>query len=90
MNLNRTEILNEASRLINGERDEIYGTPLVNHQRIALLWQVVLGTEISPAEVAICMALVKVARLVQTPDHEDSFIDATAYMAIAGEVAAKG
>lgn len=85
--MNRTEILNEASRLIEGERDDIYGTPLTNHKRIALLWQVVLGTEISPAEVAICMALVKVARLVNTPDHQDSFIDAAAYMAIAGEIA---
>lgn len=87
--MNRTEILNEASRLIEGERDETYGTPLTNHKRIALLWQVVLGTEISPAEVAICMALVKVARLVETPNHQDSFIDAAAYMAIAGEMAMK-
>ena len=85
--MNRTEILAQAEKYINGEKDEVYGTPLINHQRIAQLWQVVLGTEISPAEVAICMALVKVARLVQTPDHEDSYIDAAAYMAIAGEVA---
>ena len=85
--MNRSEILAQAEKYINGEKDEVYGTPLINHKRIALLWQVVLGTEISPAEVAICMALVKVSRLVQTPDHEDSYIDAAAYMAIAGEVA---
>ena len=85
--INRSEILKQAEKYINGEKDEVYGAPLINHKRIALLWQVVLGTEISPAEVAICMALVKVARLVQTPDHEDSYIDAAAYMAIAGEVA---
>lgn len=87
--MNRTEILNAAGDLINGERDNIYGDPLDNHKRIASLWQVVLGTEISPAEVAICMALVKVARLVQTPDHEDSYIDLCGYAAIAGEVARK-
>jgi hypothetical protein len=87
--MNRTEILTEAGNLINGERDATYGEPLTNHKRIALLWQVVLGTEISPAEVAICMALVKIARLVQTPNHEDSYIDLVGYAAIAGEVAAK-
>ena len=87
--MNRSEILAEADKLINGERDGVYGDPLVNHKRIALLWQVVLGTEISPAEVAICMALVKIARLVQTPDHEDSYIDLVGYAAIAAEVASK-
>ena len=87
--MNRSEFLIEAGNLINGERDSVYGEPLVNHQRIAQLWQVVLGTEISPAEVAICMALVKIARLVQTPDHEDSYIDLVGYAAIAGEVAAR-
>ena len=87
--MNRDEILTSAGNLINGERDATYGEPLINHQRIAVLWQVVLGTEISPAEVAICMALVKIARLVQTPDHEDSYIDLVGYAAIAGEVAAK-
>ena len=88
--MNRSEILAQAEKYINGEKDEVYGTPLINHKRISLLWQVVFGIEISPAEVAICMALVKVSRLVQTPDHEDSYIDAAAYMAIAGEVASSG
>jgi hypothetical protein len=33
------------------------------------------------------MALVKISRLVQTPDHEDSYVDGAAYIAIAGELA---
>ena len=85
--MNRTEFLTEAENKINGERDSVYGHPLENHQRIALLWQVILGTEISPAEVAMCMLAVKVARLIQTPDHEDSYIDLCGYAAIAGELA---
>lgn len=87
--MNRSEILDEADRIINGVRDATYGDPLTNHKRIAQLWQVVLGTEISPAEVALCMALVKIARLVQTPDHEDSYIDLCGYAAIAGEMVGK-
>ena len=86
--MNRGEILRDAENKINGERDAVYGHPLENHKRIALLWQVILGTEISPAEVALCMLAVKVARLVQTPDHEDSYIDLCGYAAIAGELAA--
>jgi Domain of unknown function (DUF6378) len=87
--MNRGEILASAEDKINGERDAVYGHPLENHKRIALLWQVILGTEISPAEVALCMLAVKVARLVQTPDHEDSYIDLCGYAAIAGELASK-
>jgi len=82
----RQDILDEASRLTHGDRDKNYGTPLVNHQRIAAIWSVILGMEVTPSQVALCMAGVKIARLVETPDHEDSFVDACAYLAIAGEI----
>ena len=84
--MKREEILNEAIRLTSTDRMKNYGEPLVNHQRIARLWQVILGTEISPAEVALCMVAVKIARLIETPDHADSFVDGAAYFAIAGEL----
>lgn len=32
------------------------------------------------------MAQVKISRLVHTPNHQDSYIDAAAYLAIAGEL----
>lgn len=83
----RKKILDEAIRLTHGDRDKNYGTPLVNHQRIAAIWSVILGKEITPSQVALCMAGVKIARLVETPDHLDSFIDGAAYLAIAGEIA---
>ena len=34
----------------------------------------------------MCLALVKVARLIETPDHLDSFVDLAAYASIAGEI----
>jgi len=46
--MNRKEILDEANRLTHGDRDKNYGTPKVNHERIAALWSVVLETEIAP------------------------------------------
>ena len=85
--MTREEILNEAIRLTSTDRQKNYGKPLINHQRIATIWSVILGAEITPSQVALCMAGVKIARLVETPNHEDSFVDAAAYIAIAGEIA---
>lgn len=84
--MNRGEILDEAHRLTHGERDKNYGTPYTNHKRIADIWSVILGQEITPAQVALCMVGVKIARLVETPDHLDSFVDGAAYFAISGEL----
>lgn len=84
--MNRKEILDEANRLTHGDREKNYGSALTNHQRIASLWSTFLQTEVTPAQVAICMGLVKVARLIETPDHTDSFIDLAAYAAISGEI----
>ena len=84
--MNRGEILKEADRLTHGDRNKNYGSPLVNHQRIAQLWSVWLETEITPAQAAMCLALVKIARLIETPDHLDSFVDLAAYASIAGEI----
>ena len=85
--MNRGEILDEAHRLTHGERGKNYGTPYTNHKRIADIWSVILEQEITPAQVALCMVGVKIARLVETPDHLDSFVDGCAYFAISGELA---
>jgi hypothetical protein len=84
--MERGEILDEAKRLTHGDRNKNYGKPLTNHQRIAGLWSIFLETEVTPAQVAICMGLVKVARLIESPDHLDSFVDLAAYASIAGEI----
>lgn len=80
------KILDEAKRLTATDRQDIYGDPYINHKRIADLWSVYLEKEISPSQVALCLCLVKIARLIQTPDHEDSIIDLAAYTAIYGEI----
>lgn len=87
--MNRGEILDEAKRLTAKDRQEIYGDPRTNHCRIADLWTIYLEHEITPSQVAICMGLVKVARLIESPDHLDSFIDLAAYASIGGEIESK-
>lgn len=84
--MNRGKILDEAKRLTATDRNEIYGDPYTNHKRIADLWSVYLETEISPSQVALCLSLVKIARLIESPTHLDSYIDLAAYSAIAGEI----
>jgi hypothetical protein len=84
--MNRGDILQEAARLTAKDRQQIYGDPRINHCRIADLWTTYLEQEITPQQVAICMALVKIARLIET-ETEDSFVDLAAYAAIAGEIA---
>jgi hypothetical protein len=83
--MNRTEILQEAINLTNGDRLDAHGEPLANHQRIADIWTVILGVEITPAQVALCMVGMKLARLAHKYNN-DSFVDLAAYAAIAGEI----
>lgn len=83
---NRKEILETALELTTGDRNKSYGDPYDTHQRIANFWKEILGCEVTASQVALCMVGVKLARLVETPNHLDSFVDGAAYMAIAGEV----
>ena len=83
--MNREEILTTAINLTMGDRNDQNGDPLENHQRIARIWSVLLGIEVEPYQVALCMAGLKLARLAYNP-LEDSFVDGAAYLAIAGEI----
>jgi len=86
--MNREEILQTAIDLTMHDRNDQNGDPLENHQRIAKIWSVILGIEIEPYQVALCMAGMKLARLAFNP-LDDSFIDGAAYLAIAGEIVNK-
>ena len=81
-------LLDEAKKLIGGDRQTDYGDKLTNHENIANFWSIFLKTKITPHDVAICMALVKVARLMNQ-HKKDSYLDMAAYAAIAGEIEAR-
>ena len=82
------DILDEAGR-IRGNRGAVYGHPYINHRRIADLWSAYLGFPITPDQAAICMALVKVSRLAETPGHRgrDGYVDGVAYLSLAAQLA---
>jgi|TARA_R100001129_G_C5316267_1_gene246487 hypothetical protein len=79
------ELLQEATKTID-ERGEKYGTPLDNFSRIARLWSVILDTDITPLQAALCMDAVKTARLCTTPEHWDSLVDKAGYSAVMAEI----
>ncbi|AJD82473.1 hypothetical protein SHEEN_55 [Mycobacterium phage Sheen] len=72
-------ILQEAQRLIHGERIKNYGHPRENFKDIALLFSGYLEKEITDIDVANLMILMKVARVKGTGYHRDSFTDIAGY-----------
>ena len=79
------EYLDTAAKIVMGQRQYDYGDKYQNHENIAKLWSGYLDYKISAHDVAICMLLVKVARLKHRPT-QDCYIDMAGYAAIAGEI----
>ena len=80
-----SDYLNEARAIIE-DRGMDYGHPSDNMQRTARLWSAYLEMPISDYQVAMCLALVKIARSMETA-KVDNFIDGAAYFAISGQLA---
>ena len=87
--MTREEILTAAKQCVCGEREEDYGTPEDSFGLIGNLWSTYLGVEISAKDVAVLMALLKIAR-IKTDTKSDSYVDLAGYAACAGEIADKG
>ena len=81
----RVKVLENAKQLVNKDRAEVYGDSKINHARIAKLWSVILGKEITSQQVIMCMTALKLARLIETPDHTDTWTDICGYGALGGE-----
>jgi hypothetical protein len=87
--LRAKDILTNAVDTI-AERSTTHGHYDLTMLRTSKLWSDYLEREIEPMDVAICMALVKLARVMEARGHHnDNFLDAVAYFAIAGELAVK-
>jgi hypothetical protein len=72
-------ILEEAQTIVSGARQASYGTPERNWERTAKIASALTGQELS-AELCIKVLLaVKFSRLLQTPNHRDSLVDAAGY-----------
>lgn len=94
--MKRAEILAQVKEAVCKDRQETYGTPENSFGMIALLWDLFLKeikykdeghTSLHAQDVAILMALLKIARLAKSPGHLDNWSDLAGYAVCGGEIA---
>ena len=94
--ITREYILREAARIVCGDRNAQYGEPEDNFRAIAEFWETYVRERcvsrgaavcIEPADVAMMMVLLKVARTFGGT-KADTYIDIAGYAACAAEVEA--
>ena len=78
----KENVLEEAGRIIYGDREKTYGHPSKNLEVIANFWGGYLGTKLSAKDVAVMMILLKAARLRNDITHRDSVVDICGYAAL--------
>lgn len=83
------ELLSHASAIVR-ERRRTYGEPAEFFEHIARRWSLVLGVPVTPAQTALCMLDVKLARLSHEPRHADSVIDLAGCSAVLWEITCHG
>ena len=92
--LTRADILHAAEKCVCGQREQDYGTPEDNFETIAELWETYLSracvdeagcVHIDANDVAMMMALLKIARIAAGGGKADSWIDLAGYAACGAE-----
>ena len=78
-------LLQHTARVIQ-DRQGQYGDPGPLFELIATRWTLVLGVEVSPSQVALCLIDLKLARLAANPGHQDSIVDVAGYAALLAEL----
>jgi hypothetical protein len=68
------------------DRRKCYGDPAASMAAIAARWSLTLGQPVTPAQVALCLIDLKLARLAHDPAHFDSTRDVVGYAAVLREV----
>lgn len=87
-------LLEEAGRIIYGDRENAYGNPRFNLDTIAQFWNTYLDRKfpenvkqcgahnLTAEDVAQLMILLKTSRLIHNPTHHDSLVDQAGYAAL--------
>ena len=96
--MERPEILEQARKCVCGDREQDYGSPEDSFQLIADLWTPYLKRKcvsegadvtINPEDVAVLLALLKVARIGTGRGKSDNWVDLAGYAACGGELEGK-
>ena len=83
----REQCLEKAKFCVCGGRESDYGKMEDSFQKIADMWSAYAGIVFSKENVAIMMALLKIARIATGTATEDSFVDLAGYAACGCEIA---
>ena len=94
MGTERGQVLLEAHKIINGDRQQSYGNPEDTHGVIAELWNGYLlargaadnGVFLTPKDVALMMVLFKIGRELNGAGCKDNMVDAAGYIALAADM----
>lgn len=82
------ELINKAKSLIQGDRQEQYGSPVNNFATIAEFWSTYLRGkykfqgELNSDDICQMMMLLKQSRLMNNANHTDSKVDIMGYLLI--------
>ena len=79
-NKKQPTILEEAQEAVYSSRAADYGTVTENFNTIAELWSTILKSPVTPMQVGLCMAAVKIARQMYKPKR-DNLVDLAGYAA---------
>ena len=71
-------ILEEADKLVTTDRQNDYGHPAEDFARAAALWSAIIGKQITPRQIALCMIAIKISR--ECHRHKrDNLVDIAGY-----------
>jgi hypothetical protein len=88
--MKRAEILETARDYVTRDRAATHGDMERNFDLIAAYWSIHLDAEVTATDVAIMMALLKVARLKSNVGNADNWVDGCGYLACGGEIGTTG
>lgn len=74
-----TEEFDRVTNIVNEERAQVYGHPFIDFRRVADLKMVIADCPDPRMRHVLDMIAVKIARLIETPDHVDSLVDIAGY-----------
>lgn len=89
--MNRTETLEKASICVSTDRNRTYGEPEDSFHMVAAMWTSLLSGKlqrhvpVEPHEVAACLGALKLVRAVESPEHDDNWVDLAGYAACGAE-----
>ena len=78
-------VIQEAQRLVYGDRARDYGLAGREAEKVASGWSVITGAKILPEHYPLCMAWLKIVRQTNMPKR-DNLVDLAVYAGVAEKI----